>query len=32
MAMFSSHPVADDDHVFGLVMRAFRALADVVGG
>lgn len=32
MAMFSSHPVADDDHAFGLVMRAFRALVDVAGG
>ena len=32
MALFSSHPVADDDHAFRLVMRTFRALADVVGG
>ena len=32
MALFSSHPVADDEQAFRLAMLAFRALTDVVGG
>jgi CubicO group peptidase (beta-lactamase class C family) len=32
MAMFSSHPVADDDGAFRVTMGAFRAMASALGG
>lgn len=32
MALFSSHPVADDDVAFRVTMSTFQALADVLGG